>query len=143
MSTLATKNFCCSLMYGHDHALEVEPGVARILLPVLDESRRRELLELREDVLGERLDVLLLEDDRNGDHHREVRGRPLVVVGHAQHGARAVAHERDHGGIRVKRCVARRHVEPAKGLRGPRRDREAERGRQTDQTEERERSQPA
>src|SRR5439155_12824013 len=53
---------------------------ARILLPVLDEPRRAELVDLREDVLRERLHVLLLEHDGHRNDHREVlRGTAVVV----------------------------------------------------------------
>ena len=67
---------------------------ARVLLPVLDEARRGELVDARRTRrLRQRLHVLLLEHDRHRHHQREVLGRALVVVLHRQHGARAVAHQ--------------------------------------------------
>ncbi len=69
--------------------------VAGILLPVLDEPRRAHRVDLAEHVLGQRLDVGLLEDHWNRNHHREVLERTAIVVLHRQHRLGAGAHEHD------------------------------------------------
>jgi hypothetical protein len=64
-------------------------GLAGVALPVLDQPRRAHLIDVREDLLRQRLHVRFLQHRRHRDHHRERFWRPLVVVLHRQHGARA------------------------------------------------------
>ncbi len=102
-----------------------------ILLPVFDEARGGEGVDVVEELARERLDVLLLQHDRHRHHHGEVGGGPLVVVLHREHGARALAHHHHHGGVVEELGVGAADVEPAERARvarsrGPCRERGAE-----------------
>ncbi len=92
----------------------------RVLFPVLDQPRRAHLLDMREHVLRQRLDVAFVEHDRHRDHHRERLGRALVVVLHRQHGPRARPHQHDLRRVVEQRLIAACDVEPAERACGGR-----------------------
>ena len=61
------------------------------------------------------VDLLPLEHGRHRDHHRELLRVALEVVGHGEHGAVAVAHQRDLRGLVEELRVGLGDVEAAEG----------------------------
>ncbi len=90
------------------------------MLVILDEPWGREAVDLGEEIVFEDLDVLLFEDDRDGDDHGKISGWPLIVVLHGQDGLGALAHHDDLCGVVEHLLVCPSHVETAErcGLRG-------------------------
>ncbi len=105
----------------HDHTvfvLAIAVRAARILLPILDQARRGQLIQAVEHLARQGLDLLLLQDDGHRNDHGEVFRWALVVVLDRQHRAGAVAHHRDHGRVVEKLGVGAADVETTKRIRG-------------------------
>ena len=100
---------------------------ARIRVVILDEPRRRVRVEVLEELRVADVDLLLLDRGRDRNHDRELLRVALEVASHRQHGAVAVADERDLRRPVKELRVRLRDVEAAEGAR-PRRGKRARTG---------------
>ena len=101
---------------GHRGAVVVLLGRARVLLPILHQPRGGELVNLGEQVVGQRLDVGLLKHHRHRHDHGEVFGRALIVVLDGQHRSVAVAHHHRLGRVGEQVRLAAPDVKAAEGV---------------------------
>ncbi len=98
---------------------------AGVLLPVLDQARGRERIDVGKQLVAQGLDVVLLENDRHWHHHREVLRRPLIVVAHRQHRAGALAHHHHHGRVVKEIGIRAADIKTTEGIGHRRRKGEA------------------
>jgi hypothetical protein len=103
-------------------------GLTGIRVPVLDEPRRGERVEVIDRGAVADVDLVALQHDRHRHDERELARVALEVVRHREHGAIAVAHEHDLRGVVEQLRVAGGDEEPAERVRVSReRERETER----------------
>ena len=104
---------------------------AGVGVEVFDQTRRRKRVQVLQHGLVAHVDLLPLDERRDGDDHRELLEIAPKVVGHRDDRAVAVPHEHDLRGLVEQLGVGLGHVEAAEGI-GP-----SDAGREQAQHEER------
>ena len=91
---------------------------ARVTIEVLDETRRRERIEMIDERIVGHMDLLSLDERRYGNHHRELFRLASKVVDHGDDGLVAVPDENDLRRLVEELDICFRDVEAAKGSDG-------------------------